>query len=155
MCGYVNSSDIHHCRCFKIDPNDIEVCKTKLIKLGFEKQILEENHGQVFGLRYKLLELLQIHFKVMPDGIIESELEPPPDYPSAHLNQKYSFPSHDGIQAVLSHVEIGYTTIDPIPETCKLSNIIHPDKPLKWWEFMIIGLIAVGLGYVLIQALKK
>ena len=155
MCGYINSSDLHHCRCFKIDPKDIDVCKTRLIKMGFEKQSLEQNHGQVFGLKYRLLELLQMHFKVMPDGIIESELEPPPDYPGAHLNQKYSSPSHDGIRPLLNHIGIDYTIIEPIPETCNLSKILRPDRPMKWWEIMIIGLAAVGLGYLLIREFKK
>ena len=155
MCSYTNSSDLHHCRCFKIDPNDIDTCKEKLIERGFEQQIFEQDHGQVFGLKRKLLELLQIHLKIMPDGIIESELEPPPDFPSAHLNQKYSFPPHSGMPSLLDLINIDYSIISPIPETCKFPKIITPDNPLKWWEMVLIGLAAVGLGYVIIQALKK
>ena len=156
MNNWKNSSDKHHCRCFKINPNDIEICKKKLIEKGFEKQPGgEEDHGQVFGLRRKLLEILQIHFKVMPDGIIESELEPPPEYPGAHINQIHSYPAHEGIPVLLDHLGIRYTVIQPIPDTCHLPTMIDPDKPLKWWHFLIIGLAAVGIGYLIIRVLKN
>jgi len=150
-----NSSDEHHCRCFKINPNDIELCKERLIELGFEAPVAEENHGQVFGLRRKLLELLQIHLKVMPNGAIEAELEPPPEYPGAHLNQLHSYSPHDGIPVLLEHIGIQYAIIQPVPNTCHLPKIIDPDKPLKWWEILIIGLAAVGIGYLILQAIKK
>ena len=45
--------------------------------------------------------------------------------------------------------------IEPVPETCNLSKILRPDRPMKWWEIMIIGLAAVGLGYLLIREFKK
>lgn len=150
-----NSSDINHCRCFKIDPKDIELCKEKLVALGFEAQIIEENHGQVFGLKHKLLELLQIHFKVMPNGVIESELEPPATYPGAHLNKKHSFSSHYGIPILLTSIGIKYEVIPPIPETCLHPEIINPTGPLKWWEMIILGLIAAGIGYLVLQSFKK
>ena len=54
-----NTSDEHHCRCFRINPNDIETCQTRLKELGFELQPGgEEPHGQVFGLRYRFKKLL-------------------------------------------------------------------------------------------------
>ena len=149
-----NSSDEHHCRCFKISPSDIEKCKTKLVKLRFEEQILEEDHGQVFGLKRKILEILQIHFKVMPDGIIEAELEPPPEYPLAHINQIHSYSPHDGMSPLLGLLGIKYEIIPPVPKTCHLPTIIDPDKPLKWWEIVIIGVAAVGIGYLIVKALK-
>lgn len=150
-----NSSDKHHCRCFKINPNDIEVCKMKLVEFGFEEQIAEENHGQVFGLKRKLLEILQIHFKVMPNGMIESELESPPKYPFAHINEIHSYPPHDGMHVLLNLIEIKYEIIQPVPETCHLPTIIDPNKPLKWWEILIIGIAAVGISYLILKALKK
>ncbi|AJM91723.1 hypothetical protein [Nitrosopumilus piranensis] len=151
-----NKSDKHHCRCFRINPSDIEICKTRLEEWGFELQPGgEEDHGQVFGLRRKLMELLQIHFKVMPNGIIESELEPPPEYPGAHLNQKHSYPPHDGIPILLDKIGIGYSIIPPIPDTCNLPKIIKPDGPLKWWEMLLIGVAAVGIGYLILQIFKK
>ena len=151
-----NTSDKHHCRCFRINPKDIELCKTRLEEWGFEKQPGgEEDHGQVFGLRRKLLELLQIHFKVMPNGIIESELEPPPEFPGAHRNQIHSYPPHDGMPILLEHIGLEYTVISPIPDTCHLPKIIDPDKPLKWWEMLLLGVAAVGIGYLILQIFKK
>ena len=124
--------------------------------MGFEKQPGgEQNHGQVFGRRLRILELLQMHFKVMSNGLIESELEPPPEYPGAHLNQKHSYPSHDGLPTLLKHIGIKYTIIKPIPSTCHLPTIINPDRPLKWWEILLIGLAAVGFAYVLVQLIKS
>lgn len=32
-----NKSDKHHCRCFRINHEDIETCKTRLEEWGFEK----------------------------------------------------------------------------------------------------------------------
>lgn len=151
-----NTSDKHHCRCFRINPEDIETCKTRLEEWGFEKQPGgEEDHGQVFGLRRKLLEILQIHFKVMPNGIIESELEPPPEYPGAHLNQIHSYPPHDGMPILLEYIGIKYIILTPIPDTCHLPKIIDPDKPLKWWEMLLLGVAAVGIGYLILQIFKK
>jgi len=146
---------VHHCRCFKINAKDIQVCRQKLLELGFEPQITEVNHGQVFGLRKKIFDLLQIHFKVMPNGIIESELEPPPEFPGAHLNDIHSYPPHEFLPGVLDHIGINYKIIPPVPNTCRLPKIIDPKKPLKWWEILIIGLAAVGIGYVVLQLLRK
>lgn len=151
-----NSSDEHHCRCFKINSNDIDFFKKKLIELNFEEQPGgEQDHEQVFGLRRRLLELLQIHIKVMPDGLIESELEPPPEYPGAHVNQLHSYSPHDGLPILLEHIRTEYTIIQPVPDTCHLPKIIDPDKPLKWWHFLIIGLAVVGIGYLMVKILKE
>lgn len=151
-----NTSDIHHCCCFKIDPKDIDICKSRLEEFGFEKQPVGEiNHGQVFGLRRKLNELLQLHFKVMPDGMIESELEPPPEYPGAHINGIHSYSPHTGMAVLLQRLRLKYTIILPIPKTCKLPTIIDPNKPLKWWQIVILGVVVVGVGALIVQALKK
>ena len=79
----------------------------------------------------------------------------PSDYPGAHPNQKYRFPSHKGIQELLDLVEIDYAIIHPVPKTYSLPKIITSDKSLKRWEILIIGLLAVGVAYVLLQELKK
>lgn len=151
-----NLSDEYHCRCFKINSNDLETFRKKLIEVGFEKQPGgEEDHGQVFGLRKKLLEVLQIHIKVLTNGIIEAELEPPPEYPGAHLNQVHSYSPHDGMPVLLDHIGFRYTIIHPIPDTCHLPTIIEPDRPLKWWQFLIIGLAAVGIGYLIYKSIKS
>ena len=153
--SFQNLSDKHHCRCFKISPTDIILCKKNLIELGFEPQIAEENHGQLFGLKRKILELLQIHVKVMPNGIIESELEPPPEYPFAHMNEIHSYPPHEGMPILFELLKIKYEIIQPVPDTCHLPTIIDPDSPLKWWHILIIGIAAVGISYVIVKALKK
>ena len=155
MKNFTNSSDEHHCRCFKINSDDIEICKKRLIELGFEVPIAEEPRGQVFGLRYRLLELLQMHFKVMPNGIIETELEPPPEYPGAHLNSVHSYPAHDATPILLEHAGIEYTIIQFVPDSCHLPKIVDPKNPLKWWEMLIIGLAVVGLGSLIVKVLKS
>ena len=137
-------------------PKDIAICKKRLKEAGFEKQpVGEENHGQVFGLRYRIADLLQIHFKVMQDGLIESELEPPPEYPGAHLNQKHSYPSHEILPALLNRIGIGYTMRPPIPDTCTQPKINKPDRPLSTWEMAAIGLVALGAGYLMYLIFKK
>ncbi len=91
----------------------------------------------------------------MPNGIIESELEPPPEYPGAHTNQIHSYPSHDGLPVLLEQIGIEYSVITPIPDTCSLPKIIKPDRPLKWWEMILLGIIALGIGYLILQIFKK
>ncbi len=151
----MNSSDIHHCRCFKINLKDIEKCQSQLLELGFEKQPGgEEDHGQVFGLRYKLNELLQVHWKVMSDGLIESEMEPPPERPGAHLNQIHSFSSHETIEPILQSLDLRYETIHPIPDTCIDPKIIEPNSPMKWWHFLLLGLAGVAAAYIILKASK-
>ena len=150
-----NSSDEHHCRCFKIDPSDIKSCKAKLIKYGFEPPIAQENHGQVFGLKLRIEEILQLHLKIMPDGVIESECEPPPEYPGAHMNQIHSFSPHVGMPALLDHVGVLYDVILPVPDSCKVPKIFPTDRPLKWWELALVLGVGALLAYLIIQALKK
>lgn len=151
-----NTSDKHHCRCFKINPNDIEICKSRLEKLGFEKQpVGEENHGQVFGLRNRFKELLQIHWKIMPNGIIESEMEPPPEYTGAHLNQIHSFPPHEDVKLLLNEMKLSYDIIYPIPKTCVTPIIVEPDKPLKWWEILVLGLAGAAAAFIIVKAAKS
>lgn len=156
MVNQPNTSDEHHCRCFMIRPEDITVCKKCLEEAGFEKQPGgEENHGQTFGLRYRLAELLQLHFKVMPNGQIESEFEPPPEYPGAHLNQKHSYPPHEILPLLLNTIGLKYTMSTPIPDTCNLPKSIKPDRPLSSWEMAFIVLAALGTGYLIYKIFKK
>lgn len=151
-----NTSDIHHCRCFTISRNDIDICKTKLEELGFEKQpVGEQNHGQIFGLRYRLEKLLQIPWKVLPTGIIESEMEPPPEHPGAHVNSTHSFPPHEMIEELLNKMKIKYTVITPVPKTCIEPEIIEPNHPLEWWKMLILGLLGVAAAFIIIKAAKR
>ena len=74
---------------------------------GFE-DVLQEDHGQAFGLRYLLSGRKQLHVKVMPGGRIEAEIEPPPEYPFAHLNQAHSYSAHAEVVALLRGWGIGF-----------------------------------------------
>ena len=131
-------------------------CKKRLEEAGFEKQPGgEEDHGQTFGLRYRLEKVLQIHFKVMPNGLIESEIEPPPEYPGAHLNQKHSYPSHEGLLLLLRKIGLKYTMNKPIPDTCNWPKIIKPDRPLSAWEMALVVVTAIGAGYLMYKIFKE
>ncbi len=150
-----NTSDVHHCRCFKISENDIKTCKTKLEELGFEKQpVGEQDHGQVFGLRYRLKKLLQIHWKVLPTGTIESEMEPPPEYPGAHVNPTHSFPPHKIVEELLNKMKIKCDILTPVPKTCIEPEIIEPNHPLEWQKMLILGLLGVVAAFIIIKAAK-
>ena len=139
-----------------IDSKDIEICKSRLTKLGFEKQPGGEmNHGQVFGLRYKITKRLQLHFKVMPDGRIESELEPPPEYPGAHLNQKHSFSPHKELNLLLKKIKIRYRMRTPIPETCNYPEENEPDRPLLWQKILLIGIVPLVTTYIAYKIAKS
>ena len=93
--------DQHHCSCFSIKPEDIDDLKNQLEDLGFEDEF-QEDHGQVFGLILRVADDLQLHIKVMPDGMIEGEMEPPPAYPGAHLNPEHSYSAHKEIKEILT-----------------------------------------------------
>ena len=151
-----NTSDKHHCRCFVIKRRDVPICRKHLEEMGFERQpIGEENHGQEFGLRYRIERVLQIHVKVMANGLIESELEPPPEYPIAHLNQRYSYSPHLGLPLLLSQIGLEYKIRTPIPDTCNLPEIIKPGRPLSAWETVLALLGIIVVCYLLYQGLKK
>lgn len=120
--------DPHHCTCFKVE-EDLVSCKAKLEKIGCKPQILEENHGQVFGLTFRINEYEQVHIKPMPDGTIEAEVEPPPDYPGAHLNPEHSYSAHDELEIILKHAGILYNRRSRPPSTCIQRVIKKPIKP--------------------------
>ena len=136
----------HHCRCFWIGRRRIRRFKGQLARIGFEEQVLEENHGQVFGMRRKLSEQEQVHIKVMPDGWIESEIEPPPEYPFAHLNQLHSYSSHDLVRSILHDSGIGFRMTVDVPESCLNPAVVHPDKPAHWKKVAAVALVATALA---------
>ena len=92
----INLGDPHHCKCYSIDPQEIEDFRRELTNLGFTYE-LQEDHGQVFGLVLRVSEYLQLHIKVMPDGTIEGEMEPPLAYPFAHINPEHCYSAHKEI----------------------------------------------------------
>ena len=146
------TQDQYHCRCFKISPQDIQLCESKLREIGFENQIGgEEQHGQVFGLAGRVEEVLQIHFKVMPDGLIEGEMEPPTAYPGAHINPEHSYSAHSEIAKFLQKINISYYLVGAIPETCLRPIIKKPDKPMHAGVWAVL----LGLGIIVAAALHE
>ena len=149
-------SDQYHCHCFSIDSEDIELCKNHLLKIGFTEQLGgEEDHGQSFGLVKRLEDILQIHFKVMPDGDIEGEMEPPTAYPAAHLNQKHSYSAHQKIAEILREINIPSWVRNDIPITCIQPIVDKPKNPTHAAVFAA-GLLALGvIGKLAYDHLKK
>jgi len=110
--------DQFHCRCFKVNPQDVNEIKQQLESLKFYKEF-EEDHGQILGLVLRVEDKLQLHFKVMPNGIIESEMEPPVAYPVAHKNQEHSYSAHHELQQLFNqHLSVWYAVKSNIPSTC-------------------------------------
>lgn len=143
-------NDPHHCRCFSIAPSDIEKCKIEFERIGFKEPVAQINKGQVFGLIAPITDMLQIHLKIMNDGNIEGELEPPPEFPGAHLNQTHSYSAHKEIKAILQDIGISYQLNTSIPETCKSPRIIRPDNPMHAATMVGLGILGV-LGALLIR----
>ena len=145
------SQDQYHCRCFKISAQDIQLCESKLREIGFTEQIGgEEQHGQVFGLVGRVEKVLQIHFKMMPDGLIEGEMEPPTAYPGAHVNPEHSYSAHRQLAQILQKINISYYLIGHVPETCLRPIIKKPDKPTHawiWGALAAIGIIGIAALY--------
>ena len=145
-------TDPHHCRCFSIRVPHIESFRTILSDFGFKDE-LQENHGQVFGYVLRVEDKLQLHVKVMPDGSIESEMEPPPAYPAAHLNQEHSYSAHQETEQVLRLSRIGYGIIPEIPHTCIHRKIKKPYKPTHASGFALAGLAGVVIAAILLKLL--
>lgn len=145
-------ADPHHCRCFSIYAPDIENFRAALLYFGFKDE-LQEDHGQVFGYVLRVKDKLQLHVKVMPDGGIESEMEPPPAYPAAHLNPEHSYSAHQETEQVLRLSRIRYGVIPEIPHTCIYRKIKKPYKPTHAAGFALAG-IGVALAVILAKVLE-
>lgn len=140
--------DQYHCRCFSIDPEDIEEFRLQLEEIGFVDEF-QEDHGQVFGRILRVADDLQLHIKVMRNGMIEGEMEPPPAYPGAHLNPEHSYSAHKEIQEILSKTTITYYVERNIPNICLNPVIKKPDNPTHAKTIAAIGLAGVGLAALL------
>ena len=136
--------DRHHCRCFSIDAGMLRMLKKKLAGLGFKPQMFEEDHGQVWGLRLKTSEYEQIHIKAMPDGVIESEAEPPPQYPLAHLDKKYSHSPHRYVGGILRRLRIPFQTARDVPSTCRRPIVARPKNLVDAKTIGLIAAIVLG-----------
>ena len=145
-----NHNDPHHCHCFQIFSLNSETI-SKMKQTGFKKQILEEPRGQIFSTTKRIDEHTQIHFKVLQDGTIESEMEYPPDYMFAHLNPIHSYSAHKETEIILKHFSVSYKVKKIPPVTCIQRKIIKAVNPSHWTT--ILGALAavvlvVGTIYV-------
>ena len=139
------AQDRHHCRCHWVDQASIPELNASMRRSGFE-QVPEEDHGQIFGLRRLLSRREQLHVKVMPDGLIEAEIEPPPEYPLAHINQKHSYSAHGQVARILRECGIGFWTVRAVPRTCLHPVIDRPNNPSHWTAIALGIGVAIGAG---------
>lgn len=148
----VKTQDPKHCTCFTVLEN-IDETKQKLEHDGYTPQLAEFNHGQKFGLKKKMDDVTQTHVKVKPNGDIEAENEPSPEYILAHLDDKYSYSAHDEVQDFLNRFNIPYS-IKKVADTCIDKIIVKPESPLHW--IILAGLILLGaiLGWAFIKILR-
>lgn len=137
------AQDKHHCLCHRVAQSSIPEMEAAMRGSGFE-DVPGWNHGQVFGLRRLLSRLEQLHVKVMPDGLIEAEIEPPPEYPAAHINQKHSYSAHGQVASLLRELGMRFKTAQPVPRTCLEPAIDRPNNP-SHWSTIVLG-IGVGVG---------
>ena len=137
--------DEHHCRCYRVAQASIPKLGAAMRRSGFER-VLEENHGQIFGLRHLLSKREQLHVKVMPDGLVEAEIEPPPEYPFAHINQKHSYSAHGQVARILRECRIMFRTVRAVPQTCLHPVIDRPDNPSHWTAIALVIGVAIGAG---------
>lgn len=148
--------DRHHCRCHRVLPYRIRKLKDRMTCLGFE-QVLEEDHGQAFGRRLRLSEHEQLHVKVMPGGWIEAEIEPPPEYPLAHINPRHSYSAHHAVIDMLGKCGIRFRTVPTVPSTCLEPMVDRPDRPTHWKVLVsALGLaIATFFGVLAVNKLRS
>lgn len=127
-----------------------------LKRIGFKEPLMQmSNNTQVFGLTAPLTDMLQIHIKVMNDGLIEGELEPPFEYPGAHLNQIHSYSAHKEIKMILDDIGINYYPPDRIPETCLTPRIIRPDTPMHAATMIGLGILGILGGLLIREAMRE
>lgn len=146
--------DQYHCRCHKIASYRIRRFEQMLDGLGFERQVLEDDHGQVFGRRLRLSEHEQLHIKVMPDGWIEAEIEPPPEYPFAHRNQDHSYSAHGAVLDVLRECGIRFRTVPDVPATCLDPVVVKPVKPTSITALAVAAVVGVASFFTVLLVNK-
>ena len=146
--------DQYHCRCYKLASYRIRQFKEMLNGMGFERQVLEDDHGQAFGRRRRLSEHEQLHIKVMPDGWIEAEIEPPPEYPFAHRNQVHSYSAHNAVLDVLQECGIQFRTVPYVPATCLDPIVVKPVKPTSLAVLCTAAVVGIA-GFFTVLFINK
>lgn len=123
---------------------------------GFKKQIFEEPRGQIFGMVKRLDEYTQVHFKVLQNGTVESEMEYPPDYPIAHMNPIHSYSAHKETEIILSHFSIPYGLKRMPPTTCIQRKIVKAIKPSHWTTVLgAIFIVVLAFGTIYVASKSK
>ena len=117
-------NDPHHCHCFSIDVNDIVKFREELEKFGFSDTVWQFDDDFEFGLILRIDKYTQIHVKVDSRGCIEGEIEYPPDYPIAHLNQTHSHSAHNELKILLKRTQIYHKSKLYPPMTCLYPKIV-------------------------------
>ena len=136
--------DPHHCRCFSIQKPYLSQFELRMKALGYHEPILEEDHGQYCSFAQRISEYSQIHIKLTTLGKIEAEIEPPQDYPMAHLNSIHSYSAHKELSALLSSMQIPFKCKRSIPYTCIQPLRIAPQQPTHRNMFLVAaGIVAL------------
>jgi len=149
----MDGEDPHHCKCHKLVSLDDDVL-TRLVEGGFEDQILEEDHGQILGIRKKLDKYMQIHVKIMKDLSIESEIEYQLEFPFAHTNKTHSYSAHKETQEIFNQLGIAHFLKQTPPLTCIKRKIIKAIKPTHWTT-VVGGLVLAGLAIAAVYYTTK
>ena len=154
----MNKNDQYHCHCFSIDELDIDEFREQLEEIGFKNTIWQNDSDFEFGLVLRIDEYTQMHVKVDSEGHIEAEIEYPPDYPIAHLNQKHCRSAHHELKEVFKVVQIRHKSKFFPPFTCLRPKIIPAINPshAKIIAGGLLALVAVGaLAYIISKEVKK
>ena len=112
---------------------------------GYHDPMLEEDHGQYCSFANRLSEYTQVHIKVMTSGKLEAEIEPPQNYPGAHLNPAHSYSAHKELQAQLSVLGIPFKCRRAVPLSCQYPQVVLPVQPTHRNEFLKVGAVAALL----------
>lgn len=143
----MNQDDPFHCHCFSIHQTNFTEFRKNLESIGFREPLLQINNGHVFGLTKRLDEYTQIHIKVMKNGNIEAEMEYPPDYPVAHLNQEHSYSAHQEVQEIMSSFGIPHTFRISPPLSClqRIRKFAQNPTHAKVIAGAALGVAAIGI----------
>ncbi|MGI0006617.1 MAG: hypothetical protein ACREAR_01315 [Nitrosotalea sp.] len=110
-----------------------------MISFGYHDPLFEEDHDQILSFAKRFSEYYQIHVKLMRTGRIEAEMEPPQDYPMAHINSTHSFSAHPELNLLLIAMQIPYKRKRTPPSTCTQRQIIPPQNPTHRDTFLKVG----------------
>jgi len=154
----MTQTDPYHCHCCSIDELDIDEFREQLEEIGFKNTIWQDDNNFEFGLVLRIDEYTQMHVKVDSEGHIEAEIEYPPDYPIAHLNQKHCSSAHHQLKEVFKIVQIHHKSKFVPPLSCLRPKIIPAIKPSHAKTIVggLLALVAVGtLAYIVSKEVRK